>query len=167
MNVDRRDIAATGTAKSPAATGPKSALDVLLTEATTADIIRRARWLDTLNRHLHACLPAPLSQHVRLGNVQGETLVYLVDSPIWHARLRLSSETILDAARGLGLHVTALRIRLAQQPFDLQLRTMAAVETRMRRNHGTSEAEGHALAELCALLATEEGSCPSSSARSI
>jgi len=131
----------------------KPALDALLGEQTLATVIRRARWLDTLDRHLRAHLPAPLNQHARLGNIEGDVLVYLVDSPIWHARLRLSSEILLDAARGIGLDVTSLRIRTARQPFDLHTRTMAAIDERMRCEHGITPVEARTLAQIGALLA--------------
>jgi len=131
---------------------PKPALDALLGEDALAPIIRRARWLDTLDRHLRMHLPVPLGQHARLGNIEGETLVYLVDAPIWHARLRLSSEILLNAARGIGLEVSSLRIRTAHQPFDPHARAMAAIDARMRRENGTTASETHALASMCTLF---------------
>jgi len=136
----------------PAST-PKPALDALLGEDALAPVIRRARWLDTLDRHLRMHLPAPLDQHARLGNVEAETLVYLVDSPIWHARLRLSSEDVLSAARGIGLEVNTLRIRTARQPFDLHTRAMAAIDARMRDENGTTKIEAEALKDMRVLFA--------------
>jgi len=144
----------------PAST-PRPALETLLGEKTLAPLIRRARWLDTLDRHLRAHLPAPLGLHARLGNVEGDTLIYLVDSPIWHARLRLSGETLLDAARGIGLQASVLRIRTARQPFDPYTRTLAAIDARMRHEHGASEAEARVLADAHALLAGPSGPLPS------
>jgi len=135
-------------AKTRPASIPKPALDTLLGEDRLAPIIRRARWLETLERHLRMHLPAPLNQHARLGNVEGDTLVYLVDSPIWHARLRLSSENVLNAARGIGLEVKTLRIRTARQPFDPHTRSMAAIDARMRQETGISCAETEALADM-------------------
>jgi len=139
---------------------PKPALDTLLDEDALAPLIRRARWLDTLGRHLHARLPLPLSEHARLGNIEGDTLIYLVDSPIWHARLRLSTAALLDAARGIGLQVTNVRIRTARQPFDAYARTMDAIDVRMQRTHGTTSSEAHALADARALLGGGEGEAP-------
>jgi len=117
-----------------------------------ASIIRRARWLDTLGRHLHAHLPSPLNQHARLTNIQDDALVYLVDSPIWHTRLRLSSEILLNAARGIGLEVSSLRIRSARQPFDPHMRAMAEIDTRMRHENGTTATEARALADMRVLI---------------
>jgi len=140
-------------AASRPASHPKPALDALLGEDALAPVIRRARWLDTLDRHLRMHLPAPLGQHARLGNIESDTLIYLVDSPIWYARLRLSSENVLNAARGIGLEVTTLRIRTARQPFDPQLCTMAAIDARMQRENGTTASETHALANMHMLFA--------------
>jgi len=139
-----------------AASSPKPALDALLGEAVLAPVIRRARWLDTLQRHLHLRLPFPLNQHARLANVEGEELIYLVDAPVWHARLRLSGERLLEAARGIGLKVTSLRIRIARQPFDPRARALEAIAAHMQREHGTTDTEAQALAELRALLGEDD-----------
>jgi len=138
-------------AKRPASR-PKPALDALLGEQHLAPVIRRARWLETLERHLRAHLPAPLGQHARLGNIEGDTLIYLVDAPIWHARLRLSSENVLAAARGIGLEVSTLRIRTARQPFDPHTCTLAAIDARMRDAHGITPVETRALTQISALF---------------
>ena len=88
----------------------RPALEALLDDSA-GDPIRRAIWLDTLDRRLHSLLPPTLAAHARLGNVNGHRLVYLVDSPIWHARLRLAGPEILDAARSLGLDVTEFVVK--------------------------------------------------------
>jgi len=38
--------------------------------------------------------------------VKDEQLVFLVDSPVWHAKLRLAEQQLLVAARSVGLKVT-------------------------------------------------------------
>ncbi len=68
-------------------------------------------WLDAMDRRLHSLLPPTLAAHARLGNIVGNRLVYLVDSPIWHARLRLAGPEILDAARSIGLEVTEFIVK--------------------------------------------------------
>src|SRR3546814_8275957 len=60
-------------------------------------------------------LPPPLAAHARLANVDGDMLVYLVDSPVCHARLRLASNELIDAARSLGLDVTRFVVRTTRQ----------------------------------------------------
>jgi len=138
------------------ASHPKLAFDTLLGEDALACVIRRARWLDTLDRHLHARLPFPLNQHARLGNIEGDTLIYLVDSPIWHARLRLSTKTLLEAADAIGLQMRNVRIRTSRQPFDPYVRALAAIDARMRHENGTTSSEAHALADVRALLGNGE-----------
>jgi hypothetical protein len=92
--------------------GPRVALEALLTGAT-ADPIRRALWLDALDQRLRPHLPPSLAAHVRLANVNGVQLVFLVDAPVWHARLRLATAELLDAARSVGLDVREVVIRTA------------------------------------------------------
>ncbi|MFX4347626.1 DUF721 domain-containing protein, partial [Acinetobacter baumannii] len=74
------------------------ALDALLKEPA-GDVVRRALWLDELDRRLRPCLPEPLAAHARLANVDRNRLVFVVDAPVWRARLRLAAPEILDAAR--------------------------------------------------------------------
>jgi len=116
-----------GTGSSP---GPKAALEALLS-GTAADPIRRALWLDALDQRLRPCLPLPLAAHARLANVTGAKattgagmagvelvglkLVFLVDSPVWHARLRLATPELLEAARSIGLDATEVVVRTRTQ----------------------------------------------------
>ncbi|MEN5117797.1 DciA family protein [Luteimonas sp. TWI662] len=95
---------------------PTAALDAAL-DGTSADPIRRAMWLDALDRRLVPLLPPALAPHARLANVDRRRLVFLVDSPIWHARLRLSADTLLDAARSIGLDVDDIVVRTSTQPL--------------------------------------------------
>lgn len=95
---------------------PTAALDALL-EGTSADPIRRAIWLDSLDRRLVPLLPPALAPHARLANVDRDRLVFLVDSPIWHARLRLSADVLLDAARSIGLDVNDIVVRVSTTPL--------------------------------------------------
>lgn len=93
----------------------QSALDAALS-GDAGDPIRRAMWLDELDRRLRSSLPQPLAAHARLANLDGSALVYLVDSPVWHARLRLASGELLDAARSIGLEVDRIAIRTSHLP---------------------------------------------------
>jgi len=94
----------------------RPALEALLDDGA-GDPLRRAMWLDTLDRRLHSLLPPTLAAHARLGNVNGTRLVYLVDSPVWHARLRLAGPEILDAARSLGLDVTEFVVKTTRPDY--------------------------------------------------
>jgi hypothetical protein len=95
----------------------QSALDALLS-GTARNPVRHALGLDALDRQLRPLLPPGLAAHVRLANVADGRLVFLADSPIWHARLRLSADALLDAARSVGLDVREVAIRTTSQPFE-------------------------------------------------
>lgn len=104
-------------AKSAFPQGLRAAFDALSADASGRSPIKRAMWLDALDRRLRPHLPASLSAHARLANVDGATLVYLVDSPLWNASLRLAGPALLETARSLGLDVRELRIRTTTQPL--------------------------------------------------
>jgi len=101
--------------------GPQTALDALLDDANgdpgQARLLQRALWLETLDRQLRSCLPPALAPHARLANVERGRLVYLVDAPVWHTRLRLAATDILHIAQSLGLEATDLVVRTAKGPL--------------------------------------------------
>ncbi len=100
-------------ARSPSA--PKPALEAVM-EDKTGNPLRRALWLDALDRQLRPHLPPTLATRCRLANVNGEHLVFLVESPVWHAKLRLAERELIDAARSIGLKVTKVTIKTALAP---------------------------------------------------
>ena len=91
-------------------------------EALLADVafdpLRRALWLDALDQRLRPSLPPSLAPHARVANVDGGRLVYVVDAPVWRAKLRLVAQDLLDAARSLGLGVTELIVKTTTLPFQ-------------------------------------------------
>ena len=99
--------------------GPQIAIDALLGGETSDpgnQFLRRALWLEALDLQLRPCLPPALAAHARLANIDRGRLVYLVDAPVWHARLRLAATDILDAARSFGLEATDLVVKTAHGP---------------------------------------------------
>ena len=68
---------------------PKPALDAVMADKS-GNPLRRALWLDALDRQLRPHLPPALANRCRLANVDGEHLVFLVESPVWHAKVRLA-----------------------------------------------------------------------------
>ena len=96
---------------------PRAALDALLA-GDAADPIRRALWLDALDARLRVSFPPSLAAHARLANVNGGTLVFLVDSPIWRARLRLASPGLMEAARAVGIDAQEVVIKTTTHPFE-------------------------------------------------
>lgn len=127
--------------------GPRKALDALLA-GPAGDPVRRAAMIDALDRRLRPLLPPPLPAHARLANVHEGRLVFLVDAPVWHARLRLATPQLIDAARSIGLPVTEVRVRTATRPLPAPVRppppSPASASTRA------------ALAEALALLRTSD-----------
>lgn len=91
---------------------PKPALDAVMADKS-GNPLRRALWLDALDRQLRPQLPPPLRSRCRLANVDGEQLVFLAESPVWHAKLRLAEAQLLDAARSIGLKATRVTIKTA------------------------------------------------------
>lgn len=94
---------------------PVAALDALLAEPA-GDPIRRALWLDGLDRRLRPFLPPSLAAHARLANYEHGRLVFLVDAPVWRAKLRLLAPELLDAARSLGLDAVEFVIKTSLAP---------------------------------------------------
>lgn len=89
---------------------PTAALDALLAEPA-GDPIRRALWLDELDRRLRPLLPLPLAAHARLANYERGRLVFLVDSPVWRTKLRLLAPDLLAGARSIGLDAAEFVIK--------------------------------------------------------
>ncbi|WP_045728542.1 DciA family protein [Xanthomonas sp. GPE 39] len=94
---------------------PQQALDAALADKA-GNPLRRALWLDALDRQLRPHLPPPLASRCRLANVNGEQLIFLVESSLWHARVRLAEADILVAARSIGLKATKVTVKTATTP---------------------------------------------------
>ncbi|GAB3098162.1 DciA family protein [Lysobacter terrae] len=95
--------------------GPQAALDALLAEPA-GDPIRRAIWLDGLDRQLRPLLPPTLVPHARLANFERGRLVFVVDGPVWRAKLRLAAPELLNAAQSIGLEATELVVKTTLSP---------------------------------------------------
>lgn len=111
----------------------RTALEALAGAA--GDPLRRALWLDALDQRLRPHLPPSLAAHAQLANVDGGKLVYVVDGPVWHARLRLAAPELLDVARSIGLEVTELVVkttRLPLHPLPQARRTVIPMSTASR-----------------------------------
>ncbi|KAF1686027.1 hypothetical protein B1992_10005 [Pseudoxanthomonas broegbernensis] len=108
----------------------RPAVPRLAAEAALADdagaLLRRALWLDALDQQLRPLLPPGLAPHCRLANVSGGQLVFVTDSPVWRARLRLAEPELLDAARSVGLNPTAIVIKTTPPPLRPPMATATA-----------------------------------------
>ena len=96
--------------------GPRAALEALFA-GSAGDTLRRARWLDAVDQLLRPHLPQGLAAHARLANIRKDKLVFVVDSPVWHAKLRLASPALIDAARSVGLEVNDLGVKTTAGPL--------------------------------------------------
>ncbi|MFT3763112.1 MAG: DUF721 domain-containing protein [Pseudoxanthomonas sp.] len=94
---------------------PIPALQAAMSESC-ADPVRRAIWLDALEQQLRPCLPPELAPHCRLANVANDKLVFLVDSPIWRAKLRLAAPELVNLARSIGLAVSEATAKIGTLP---------------------------------------------------
>lgn len=114
---------------------PQAAVEALL-EGEADDpghyLLRRALWLDALDRQIRPLLPPALAAHVRLGNVDRGRLVVLVESPVWHARVRLAATEVLDAARSIGLEVHELAVKTKTGPSPMRPNDVAATLSPMK-----------------------------------
>lgn len=96
---------------------------------------------------------------MRLANVAGDRLVFLVDSPVWHARLRLAADELLDAARSIGLEVRDITIKTTSRPLRDPAHSGAQAPAGSVPGTGRSTATGEALrAALAALRDPVDGS---------
>lgn len=50
--------------------------------------------------------------------MDGAKLVFVVDSPVWHARLRLAAPALLDAARSVGLECGEVVVKTTTVPLS-------------------------------------------------
>lgn len=63
-----------------------------------------------------------LAAHARLANIRDGKLVFVVDAPVWHAKLRLAAPALVDAARSVGLDVTDVAVKTTLEPLRPQPR---------------------------------------------
>lgn len=94
---------------------PRAALDALLADPA-GNPLRRAAWLEELDRRLRPRLPPLVAAHARLANIDRDRLVFVVDAPVWQARVRLSAVEVIEAARSLGLAVSAVVAKVDKGP---------------------------------------------------
>ena len=132
------------------ATAPVRALDAVMS-SRSGNPLRRALWLDELDRTLRGHLPPTLAGQCRLANVDGEHLVFLVESPVWHAKVRLAENQLLDAARSIGLKATRVTVKTATAPAP------SPVRNDQRSTHAVTAATHKGLRDALACLADVKG----------
>jgi hypothetical protein len=68
-------------------------------------------WLDELDQRFRPLMPPSLAAHARLANYERGRLVFIVDAPVWRAKMRLAAPELLDAARSIGLDAAELIVK--------------------------------------------------------
>ena len=74
-----------------------------------ASLITHARQLEFLNNKLLDLLPSPLPHHCQLAKIDQQTLIIVVDSPSWSARLRYSIPELLAKLKHQSHHFISIR----------------------------------------------------------
>ena len=78
-------------------------------------IVRRAREMGELTEVLAAALPPDQAPGIAAANLRDDgELVVIAASPAWASRLRYEADTLLDAAKSVGLNAHICRIRVSQ-----------------------------------------------------
>lgn len=75
-------------------------------------LAKGARKRDELDRQLRQALPAALRDPVRLADIKDGRLTFLVPTPAWASRLRLSQAQILAAARAMGVPARSVSVKV-------------------------------------------------------
>lgn len=82
-------------------------------------LAQHAGQLRALEDALGDCLPAECCGHCRVAGIFGDTLVLLVDSPSWSARLRFYSARIISHFHHAGKpRVARVRTRVGRPPAN-------------------------------------------------
>ncbi len=83
---------------------PRSITQLLATNPESLQaVLAHTQHLETLNRVLRDCLPAPLNQHCQVANLRNNILILHADSSAWALKLRYNNRTLLQQLRQKGL----------------------------------------------------------------
>ncbi len=76
-------------------------------------ILRKALELQKMEQAIKASLPLDCHAHLNVGGIRENELILLTDSPVWQTRLRMFSQTILEALlQHTGITLTRVKIKL-------------------------------------------------------
>jgi len=78
---------------------PRSVRDLMHQQETLASLTSQARRQQQLLTQIREELPDPLGSHCLGAVLNGGTLKLLVDSPVWHAKLRFLTPQLLSTLR--------------------------------------------------------------------
>lgn len=85
-----------------------------LSEKLQQRILRKALELQRMGQAIKASLPLDCHAHLNVVGIRENQLILLTDSPVWQTRLRMFSQTILEALhQHTGITLTRVKIKLA------------------------------------------------------
>ena len=85
-----------------------------ISEKLQQRILRKALELQKIGQAIKASLPLDCHTHLDVVGVRENALILLTDSPVWQTRLRMFSQTILEALhQHAGITLTRVKIKLA------------------------------------------------------
>ena len=100
-------------------------------------ILRKAHELQKIGQAIKASLPLDCHSHLDVVGIRENELILLTDSPVWQTRLRMFSQTILEALhQHAGINITRIKIRLAPptrtiEPYIPPKRTLSNESARV------------------------------------
>jgi len=75
---------------------------------------KKAQELSRLNQAVKISLPLDCHSHMEIADIRDKQLIILTDSPVWQTRLRMYSQTILEALhQHAGIKLNRVTLRLA------------------------------------------------------
>lgn len=113
-------------------------------EGDLAAVVARAQYLDAADQRFRRHLPSALAAQVRLANVDRQTVVVVVTSPAWKARLRMETALLLAAAIAAGIEARSVTIKVLPPVAPLPDRPGASLSMAAR---ATLEAAAQSVAD--------------------
>jgi len=85
-----------------------------ISEKLQQRILRKAQELHNIGQAIKATLPLDCHTHLDVVGIRENELILLTDSPVWQTRLRMFSQTILEALhQHAGITLTRIKIKLS------------------------------------------------------
>ena len=77
-------------------------------------VLRKALELQKMTQAIKATLPLDCHSHIDVAGIRENQLILLTDSSVWQTRLRMFSQTILEALyQHTGIQLSRVKIKLA------------------------------------------------------
>lgn len=83
-------------------------------------LIEQANKLKNITKRLQHFLPSPLSEHVIVSNIKGNTLILQADSPAWSTRINFIATDIINYMRNEGGLAMVERLKVKVKPARMQ-----------------------------------------------